>query len=276
VTPLEAPHNDMHLAVGGFDVPGQPHFSPVAGANGDMGENDTAGLDPIFYFHHCFIDRQFWLWQVKQKSTEALEIIENYPGTNSVDSQGPTPGVAGGTWLTLDSPLQPFTKSGVGAGKVYYTSKDLVNIGKLGYAYDSPDDKNLLDPLPPATHATHSVRISGLNKNNIAGSHQLVVYGLFHGEKERRVLAIELVLSRWHTSGCQNCQTTSNVKRYAQLYGLPDGLNAAPGGGDSDDETLQVSVEVVTRAGSGPGRNDPPLKPVFSVVGRGEKYADFL
>jgi tyrosinase len=201
---------------------------------------------------------------VKQKSTEALEIIENYPGTNSVDNQGPTPGVAGGTWLTLDSPLQPFTKSGAGAAKVYYTSKDLVNIRKL------------LEPLPPATHATHSVRISGLNKNNIAGSHQLIVYGLFPGETERRVLAVESVLSRWHTNGCQNCQTTSNVKRYAPLYGLPDGLNATPGGGDSDDEALQVSVEVVTRAGSGPGRNDPPLKPVFSVVGRGEKYADFL
>jgi hypothetical protein len=37
---------------------------------------------------------------------------------------------------------------------------------------------------------------------------------------------------------------------------------------------VQVSVEVVTRDGSGPGRNDPPLKPIFKVVGSGEKYSD--
>ena len=55
VMPLEQPHNDIHLAVGGYDVPSGPNqgdFSPIEGANGDMGENDTAGLDPIFYFHH--------------------------------------------------------------------------------------------------------------------------------------------------------------------------------------------------------------------------------
>ena len=59
VMPLEQPHNDIHLAVGGYDVPSGPNqgdFSPIEGANGDMGENDTAGLDPIFYFHHAHID----------------------------------------------------------------------------------------------------------------------------------------------------------------------------------------------------------------------------
>lgn len=149
-----------------------------------------------------------------------------------------------------------------------------MNIKKLGYAYDTlDDDKKLLDPLPAATRATHSVRISGLNKNEIAGSHQLIVYGLFPGEKERRLLAVESVLSRWHTSGCKNCQTTSNVKRYAQLYDIPDGLKASPG---RSDEALQVSVELVTREGSGPGKNDPPLKPIVDVVGRGERYSNIL
>jgi tyrosinase len=274
VMPLEAPHNDIHLAVGGFEVPGQ-EFSPILGANGDMGENDTASFDPIFYFHHCFIDRCFWLWQVKHECTDYLEVIAQYPGTNSVDNQGPTPGVAGGTWLTLESPLQPFKKPGSGNDRGFYTSNDVANIEKqLGYTYDAPGNAGrFLGGLPDATHATHSVRISGLNKNNIAGSHQLVVYGLFPGETERRVLAVESVLSRWHVSGCKNCQTTSDVKRHVQLHGLPDGLKAAPEG-SSDGDAVQVSVEVVTRDGSGPGRNDPPLKPIFKVVGSGEKYSD--
>ena len=55
----------MHLAVGGFDIPAYD-ASPITGANGDMGENDTAGLDPIFFFHHCFIDYMFWTWQRRQ------------------------------------------------------------------------------------------------------------------------------------------------------------------------------------------------------------------
>src|SRR5262249_22977955 len=93
VVPLESPHNDIHLSVGGFDAAGFD-ASPIAGANGDMGENDTAGLDPIFYFHHCFVDRVFWLWQKKNGATDHLQVIAEYPGTNSVDNQGPTPGVA--------------------------------------------------------------------------------------------------------------------------------------------------------------------------------------
>ena len=92
-----------------------------------MGENDTAGLDPIFFFHHCFVDRIFWLWQKKQGFTDHLEIIPEYPGTNSVDSQGPTPGVVPNSWLTLDSPLDPFKKVEGGTARPY-TSLDVINI----------------------------------------------------------------------------------------------------------------------------------------------------
>jgi Common central domain of tyrosinase len=41
VTPLESPHNNIHLAVGGFDLPGQQSYAPIEGANGDMDENDA-------------------------------------------------------------------------------------------------------------------------------------------------------------------------------------------------------------------------------------------
>jgi tyrosinase len=108
VVPLESPHNDIHLAIGGFEINGLGDFNAQSGANGDMGENDTASFDPIFYFHHCFIDKTFWKWQQGHDSTSELNIIQGYPGTNSVDSQGPTPGIAGGTWLDLDTPLAPF------------------------------------------------------------------------------------------------------------------------------------------------------------------------
>jgi tyrosinase len=134
VVPLESPHNSIHLAVGGCDVPNYDR-SPIEGANGDMGENDTAGLDPIFFFHHCFVDRVFWIWQNRHNATEHLEIIPQYPGTNSVDNQGPTPGTTPNAWLTLDSPLDPFMKQGDGKDRAY-TSRDCINIEtQLGYTY---------------------------------------------------------------------------------------------------------------------------------------------
>ena len=110
VVPIESPHNKMHLAIGGIQIPTQ-NASMIPGANGDMAENDTASFDPIFFFHHSFIDRMFWTWQHRHGQTDKLIIEEqhkHYPGTNSVDAQGPTPGVPGNTWLSLESPLNPF------------------------------------------------------------------------------------------------------------------------------------------------------------------------
>jgi tyrosinase len=106
---LESPHNDIHVAIGGVEVPGQD-IDQYPYANGDMGENDTASFDPIFYFHHCFIDYLFWKWQKDHNMTEpdSISIWSGYPGTNSTDAQGPTPGIQGNAWLTLDTHLQPF------------------------------------------------------------------------------------------------------------------------------------------------------------------------
>jgi hypothetical protein len=86
VVSVEAPHNDLHLAVGGFDskpiVPSTDGSAFEAGliaeSNGDMGENNTAGLDPIFFFHHCNIDRMFWLWQKRHHATAQLEVLDGY------------------------------------------------------------------------------------------------------------------------------------------------------------------------------------------------------
>ncbi|KAK5116332.1 hypothetical protein LTR85_009304 [Meristemomyces frigidus] len=158
--PLESPHNSMHLAVGGYHIPNGPLNTnsnpgdPVPdNANGDMvwrasrrlcnrdvtdgeqGENDTAAFDPIFYFHHCFVDRMFWLWQQKHKQTTKLVIeaeYQRYPGTNNFDGQGPTPGRPAGTWLDLDTPLEPFVKTDGSSVK----STDVADIeGSLGYTY---------------------------------------------------------------------------------------------------------------------------------------------
>ncbi|KAK1986205.1 hypothetical protein LZ30DRAFT_778531 [Colletotrichum cereale] len=218
VVPLESPHNSMHLAVGGFEVPGMDNFDRVAGANGDMGENDTAAFDPIFYFHHCFVDLMFWRWQVRNGQRDHLEIMDGYPGTNSVDGQGPTPGVAGGAWLTLDSPLEPFKKPG--DPEAACTSKDVVNIARLGYTYD--DDDAGAPPTaagPPRSGPPPMVlAVGNINRATIAGSFVVSAWAVKE-DGSRSLVGTEAVLSRWHVAGCQNCQNHLEVRVHIPIEG---------------------------------------------------------
>lgn len=204
VVPLESPHNHVHLAVGGYDLPGQGDFSPIDGANGDMGENDTAGLDPIFFFHHCHVDRVFWLWQQRHSSTTTLDIIEGYPGTNSVDSQGPTPGVAPNSWLNLDSPLAPFRHDD---GRPV-VSRECIDIERLGYTYGPGSLDELATPVVASelrTAPQQVVSVRGINRTTIRGSFLISAFATVDGTRHH--LGTESVLSRWHVEGCMNCQT---------------------------------------------------------------------
>lgn len=241
VVPLEAPHNSVHLAVGGYDVPSGPNaadFSEIQGANGDMGENDTAALDPIFYFHHCFVDRVFWLWQKRHDSADRLEIISQYPGTNSVDNQGPTPGVIPNSWLTLDSPLDPFRKN----DGTPYTARDCVNIEtQLGYTYGrgSLEEGVALEAGHVAAGTVRRVHVTGVSRGAIRGSFLISAFGTIGGRKQH--LGTEAVLSRWHVEGCMNCQAHLNASAVIPVRG-PLAEMAARG-------ELGVEVEVRTRDG---------------------------
>jgi tyrosinase len=247
VQPLEQPHNDMHLAVGGFDLPNQFDASVIPGANGDMGENDTAGLDPIFFFHHCFVDRVFWLWQQRHGQTDTLEIISQYPGTNSVDSQGPTPGTPANSWLTLDSPLDPFVMNDAGTTRPY-TSRDCINIEtQLGYTYgpgslqDADAARTALGLAPAAELQAAApapvVHVSGLNRAAIRGSFLISAFATIDGKRHH--LGTQGVLSRWHVTGCANCQTHLHARAAFSLRAL-HAKGVAP---------TEVQVEVRTRDG---------------------------
>lgn len=47
-TPLETPHNSLHDIIGG--------------KNGNMASVDISAFDPIFWLHHCNMDRYYWNW----------------------------------------------------------------------------------------------------------------------------------------------------------------------------------------------------------------------
>jgi len=223
VVALESPHNKIHLAVGGFDVPGKRDASIIAGANGDMGENDTAALDPIFFFHHCFIDRVFWLWQQRHGATDELAVIAEYPGTNSSDEQGATPGVPPNTWLSMDTPLAPFTTHDSDGTSRSYVGRDAFNIEtQLGYTYAQGSLEEIAATPPAALEAgapaEPRLRVGGIDRAAIRGSFVIAAFATV--EDRRIALGSEAVLSRWHVQGCANCQTHLRAGASFPLHGL--------------------------------------------------------
>ncbi|KAF4589711.1 Tyrosinase [Ophiocordyceps camponoti-floridani] len=220
VVSLETPHNAIHVAIGGVQVPG-PDMVTVPEARGDMGENETASFDPVFYFHHCFVDLVFWQWQLLHGQSEELIVepqLATYPGTNSVDAQGPTPGVQGNIWLTLDSPLDPF-KNPEDQSKPM-TSRDLVDIRQLGYTYQLPGQQagepQKKPEMPAKIPLCPQLVISGINRSSISGSFSISAWT---SEGEAKLVGLEPILSRWHVTGCANCQAHLEVRAHLPLEG---------------------------------------------------------
>ncbi|UZK70914.1 tyrosinase family protein [Sphingomonas sp. S1-29] len=240
VRALESPHNSMHLAVGGFDIPGQGDMSPIDGANGDMGENDTAGLDPIFFFHHSFIDYVFWTWQRRNGATTSFTIDSSDPGAAYGANNPPPAGGEPDQPITMDTPLNPFTKPD---GSVY-TSNDCIDIEtQLGYGYgpgslDSyahASEQHEALMLTRRSDDERTLHVAGVDRSKIRGSFLISAYAEVDGE--RRLLGHEAVLSRWHVEGCANCQT--HLKASADFRLTADA--AAQG---------KVEVEIRTRQGA--------------------------
>lgn len=111
------PHDLVHVDVGGQQAfPDQPRPLP-----GLMSYPPTAALDPIFYIHHCNIDRLWEIWNktLGRKNPTDAKWLSGPPlqfprGATTLGFPLPKPD--GSTWI-----FQP---------------KDVVDIDKLGYDYD--------------------------------------------------------------------------------------------------------------------------------------------
>jgi tyrosinase len=247
VMPLETPHNYMHLAVGGFDVPGQGSASIIPGANGDMGENDTAALDPIFYFHHCFIDYTFWIWQQRHGATDYFDITAGDPGASYNSNNQPPAGADPTQPITMQTKLDPFKK----ADGSPFISTDCINIVKqLGYSYGPGS----LDAFakPPAVLAkgmaavdetARTLHVAGIDRSKIRGSFLISAYAEIDGEYVS--LGHEPVLSRWNVSGCANCQSHLGVSADFRVPGKAAGASEALAKASGD--APPVHVEINTR-----------------------------
>ncbi|KAK4205268.1 hypothetical protein QBC40DRAFT_344799 [Triangularia verruculosa] len=198
VTSLEEPHNGLHLAIGGWNIPGKKNYSAYAFANGDMGDNETAAFDPVFYFHHCFIDYTFWKWQVRNEQIDDLPIDDTLKGVDG---------------LSLDSPLEPFNAQEINGNNRAVTGRDLVNIANLGYSYPDVPHVGFMAPNIDAP----KLAVSGINRKNISGSFLVTTWAKGEGNDPHRLLKVQPVLSRWNVDQCKNCLNHLDVKSHVHL-----------------------------------------------------------
>lgn len=252
---IESPHNNIHLAVGGFEYPGQGSADAIPGANGDMGENDTAGLDPIFFFHHCFIDYVFWIWQRRHGATDSFTIDSADPGAHFSTGNPPPAGMEPGDTLDMNTRLDPFLKTD---SQEPMTSNDVVNVQKLGYTYgpgsldgfaEAPAAKAMLAEAA-AIEAGRQLRVSRINRAHIRGS--FLISAFANVDDKRQYVGTEAVLSRWHVEGCMNCM---NHLEATATFRLPLGEDQAAFAPEA------VEVEIKTRDGLLGGRPHAPRSP---------------
>jgi tyrosinase len=132
---IEYIHNNLHNFIGGLSVKtGLGHMSDVP----------VAAFDPVFFFHHCNIDRQLAIWQA----------------LNPYDINNPS--VNPDRWFNPNDPafktvngkteLAPFHHLKGGEWK-FWNSDDVYSTAALGYEYD------VLQRLSDETDAEYRTRI---------------------------------------------------------------------------------------------------------------------
>ena len=129
---IEDPDNpaqwhDESVELGQLDA--QPHGSVHNQVNGAMALFQTAALDPVFWLHHCNVDR---LWE-----TYANDLGHGYPFRN---------GVGTGTDAHESWKSRVFRFRRLDGSTGTWTAPEVLDVAVLGYGYDTTAPP----PLPPA------------------------------------------------------------------------------------------------------------------------------
>jgi tyrosinase len=124
----------------------QPHGSVHGAVGGMMNQFETAALDPVFWLHHCNADR---LWE-----TYAHDLGHGYP----FESGQGTGTAAHQSWTTKEFRFHRSDGTASGWTTVTWKAPDVLDIGALGYGYDTtaappfpvaptPDPASEIDPF---------------------------------------------------------------------------------------------------------------------------------
>ena len=270
---LEEPHNAIHAAIGGYFQEGLVHNPEIIkGSYGDMGDNETAGFDPIFYFHHCFVDYTFSIWQRLHKLTKRgdLTIEKGYPGT--ILKYGQPPNLKPETPVDMSTPLHPFKKPGT---NVIYTSDDVTDLNELGIAYGigsldallpkdfdlANSEKSPFDIINPQLSDSMILAGSNPHDDNIfpkikwvhnihlpdyEGSFVVRLFAKGYDGKEYEV-GRRFILSRWSIDACRNCKSHVELELYFPIDAQTLELLEGPAGATGQKAEIEWLVKIQTR-----------------------------
>ena len=116
--PLESPHNTLHDVIGG--------------EGGNMSDISISAFDPIFWLHHCNMDRHFytWLYNNTDKFTKSI-----HPGkiTNAVYESSQAPFFKHGIY-SVD--YSDYGYGWLNPKETYMALKDMLEVENLPYTYD--------------------------------------------------------------------------------------------------------------------------------------------
>lgn len=141
----------------------------------------------------------------------------------------------------------------------------MVDTTKLGYTYPEDEKPKLLQPPKDSNTAVPVLSIGGVNRSTIRGSFVLSAWaassepsaqnGTGQPPPKLQFVGAEPVLSRWHVSGCANCQNHLSARAHIPLEGW-------------DPETAKnTNFQVMVHTRESPGGVAAPggRKPTFRV-----------
>jgi tyrosinase len=178
----------------------------VGGDTGLMGAFETAGLDPVFWCHHCNLDRLWEVWIAKW-------------GADRLPAQT--------AWL--DTEFEFFDSGGDRAGK---RIRDILDTSDLGYVYESttqprgtpgPDPSLELAAIEPAAPA-EPPELLGAASGVDFSSRTAVEVELAPNERvEAMAAGLEVVAPRWFLRVEDIAGTAPKAPAYNVYLNLPEG-----------------------------------------------------
>ncbi len=168
----------------------------LSGLQGHMAWIPFSAFDPIFFLHHCMVDRVFALWQILNPESWVLPTAAVLPSyTTSV-----------GETQDSQTPLTPFFKEHDGEYATFWTSDDVRDMGVLGYTYDDMIEFPRSSLLKANAYAQAEARklINRLYGASSPGTLGIVDQG--PNSTEKRSHGIQSLHQRWRGSAASERQ----------------------------------------------------------------------
>jgi tyrosinase len=239
-------------------VDAQPHGSVHIEVNGAMAQFQTAGLDPVFWLHHCNVDR---LWE-----TYAQDLGHGYPFDN---------GVGVGTEAHTSWRNRPFAFLRTDGALRTWKAPEVLDVATLGYTYETTAPPALPANPPPAPPGAEddplgfarpvAQPIAEAGPVPLAGEQDVLVAGGTAADQGSGVEAFDATTWLLRFEGIRSAGPA--VTSYLVFLGLEPGKPAA--GDDADHYAGLLSlfgVHEASQDGTSPGSGQRRLLDVTAQV----------